>query len=135
MNETLIIVLSIGYFLATLSLIAALVFLIIVAVELRRGINAFKEFINGLKIKLEPALNEAERVIQGVKSSVDDVNQLTDKVRELSKVIEKLTILFSEFISTFDSLKSTLNIRGNALKTAISVAVSVFLENLKKGGK
>lgn len=135
MNETLIIVLSIGYFLATLSLIAALVFLIVVAVELRRGINTFKEFINGLKIKLEPALNEAERVIQGVKSSVDDVNQLTEKARELSKLIEKLSILFSEFISTFDSLKSTLNIRSNALKTAISVAVSVFLENLKKGGK
>lgn len=135
MSETWIIILSIGYFLATLSLIAALIFLIVVAVELRRGINAFKEFLNTTKTKLDPAIHETERVIEGVKASVDDVNDVTQKVRELATTIEKLTLIISELVRTTDKVKSSLSLKSNALKTAVTVAANVFLENLKKGGK
>lgn len=135
MNETWIIILSIGYFLATFSLIAALIFLIVVAIELRRGINAFKEFMNTTKTKLEPTLIETERVMKGVKSAVDDVNEVTYRVRELSKTVEQLTAIVLELISLVEKAKGSLAIRSNALKTALSVAVNVFLENLKKGGK
>ncbi len=135
MSETWIIILSIGYFLATLSLIAALIFLIVVAVELRRGINAFKEFLNTTKTKLDPAIHETERVIEGVKASVDDVNDVTQKVRELATTVEKLTIIISELVRTTDKVKSSLSLKSNALKTAVTVAANVFLENLKKGGK
>ncbi len=135
MGETWIVILSIGYFLATLSLIAALIFLIVVAVELRRGINAFKEFLNSTKTKLDPAIYEAEKVIQGVHASVEDINNVTEKARELASIVEKLTIVIAELVETVDKVKSSISIRSNALKTAISVAASVFLENLKKGGK
>ncbi|WP_297211538.1 MULTISPECIES: DUF948 domain-containing protein [Thermodesulfovibrio] len=135
MSETWIIILSIGYFLATLSLIGALIFLIVVAVELRRGINAFKEFLNTTKTRLEPAIHETERVIEGVKSSVEDINKVTEKVKELGGTIEKLTFIVSELIATVERMKNSVNIKGNALKTAITVAASVFFENLKKGGK
>lgn len=135
MSETWIIILSIGYFLATLSLIAALIFLIVVAVELRRGINAFKDFLNTTKTKLDPAIQETERVIEGVKASVDDVNDVTQKVRELATTIEKLTFIISELVRTTDKVKSSLSLKSNALKTAVTVAANVFLENLKKGGK
>lgn len=135
MSETWIIILSIGYFLATLSLIAALIFLIIAAVELRRGVNAIKEFLNTTQAKLEPSICEAEKVIRGVKSSVEDVNEVTVKVRELAGTIEKLTFLMSEIVALAENVKNSLSIRRNALKTAISVATNVFIENLKKGGK
>ncbi|MEJ5226411.1 DUF948 domain-containing protein [Thermodesulfovibrio sp.] len=135
MSETWIIILSIGYFLATLSLIGALIFLIVVAVELRRGINAFKEFLNTTKTRLEPAIHETERVIEGVKSSVEDINKVTEKVKELGGTVEKLTFIVSELIATVEKMKNSVNIKGNALKTAITVAASVFFENLKKGGK
>lgn len=135
MSETWIIILSIGYFLATLSLIGALIFLIVVAVELRRGINAFKEFLNTTKTRLEPAIHETERVIEGVKSSVEDINEVTEKVKELAGTVEKLTFIVSELIATVERMKNSVNIKGNALKTAITVAASVFFENLKKGGK
>lgn len=135
MSDTWIIILSIGYFLATLSLIAALIFLIVVAVELRRGINAFKEFLNTIKTKLDPTIHETEKVIEGVKSSIDDVNDVTQKVRELASTVEKLTFIISEIVTTADKIKSSLSLKSNALKTAIMVAGNVFLENLKKGGK
>ncbi|MCX7988715.1 MAG: DUF948 domain-containing protein [Thermodesulfovibrio sp.] len=135
MSETWVIILSIGYFLATLSLIAALIFLIVVAVELRRGINAFKEFLNTTKTKLDPAIYETEKVIEGIKSSVDDVNEVTEKVKELAGVVERLTFIISELVVTVDKVKNSLSIKSSALKTAVSVAASVFLENLKKGGK
>jgi uncharacterized protein YoxC len=135
MSETWIIILSIGYFLATLSLISALIFLILVAIELRRGINAFKEFLNATKLRLDPAILEAEKVIQGVKFSVDDVNEVTERVRELSKTVEKLTIIISELVNTVDKVKNSITLRSSALKTAVTVAANVFLENLKKGGK
>lgn len=135
MSDTWIIILSIGYFLATLSLIGALIFLIVVAVELRRGINAFKEFLNTTKTRLEPAIHETERVIEGVKSSVEDINEVTEKVKELAGTVEKLTFIVSELIATVERMKNSVNIKGNALKTAITVAASVFFENLKKGGK
>lgn len=135
MSETWIIILSIGYFLATLSLIAALIFLIVAAVELRRGVNAIKEFLNTTQTKLEPSILEAEKVIRGVKSSVEDVNDVTLKVRELAGTIEKLTFIMAEIIVLAENVKNSLSIRKNALKTAISVATNVFIENLKKGGK
>lgn len=135
MSETWVIILSIGYFLATLSLIAALIFLIVVAVELRRGINAFKEFLNTTKTKLDPAIYETEKVIEGIKSSVDDVNEVTEKVKELAGFVERLTVIISELVVTIDKVKNSLSIKSSALKTAVSVAASVFLENLKKGGK
>lgn len=135
MSETWVIILSIGYFLATLSLIAALIFLIVVAIELRRGINALKEFLNTTNKKLDPAIQKTEEVIEGVKLSVDDINEVTEKVRELAGTVEKLNIIISEVVTTANKVKSSLNIKGNALKTAVSVAASVFLENLKKGGK
>lgn len=135
MSETWIIILSIGYFLATLSLIGALIFLIVVAVELRRGINAFKEFLNTTKTRLEPTIQETERVIEGVKSSVEDINEVTERVKELGGTVEKLTFIVSELIATVERMKNSVNIKGNALKTAITVAASVFFENLKKGGK
>lgn len=135
MSETWVIILSIGYFLATLSLIAALIFLIIVAIELRRGIHALKEFLNTTNKKLDPAIQKTEKVIERVKLSVDDINEVTEKVRELAGTVEKLKIIISEVVTTVNKVKSSLNIKGNALKTAVSVAASVFLENLKKGGK
>jgi len=135
MSETWIVLLSIGYFLATLSLIAALIFLIVVAVELRRGINAFKEFLNSTRTKLEPAISEAEQTIHGIKSSIDDVNEVTEKVRLLSETVERLILIVSEIVDTVDKVKSSVYLRGSALKTALGVAFSVFLENLKKGGK
>ncbi|ACI22034.1 MULTISPECIES: DUF948 domain-containing protein [Thermodesulfovibrio] len=135
MNETWIIILSIGYFLATLSLIAALIFLIVVAIELRRGINAFKEFLNVTKTKLDPTINEAEKVIHGVRESVEDVNEVTYKIRELSKTVEKLNFIVSELVTTVEKVKSSLSLKSSALKTAITVAANVFLENIKKGGK
>lgn len=135
MNETWIIILSIGYFLATLSLIAALIFLIVVAIELRRGINAFKEILNATKTKLEPIINEAEKVIHGVRESVEDMNKVTYKIRELSETVEKLIFIVSEVVTTIEKVKSSLSLKSSALKTAISVAANVFLENIKKGGK
>ncbi|GAB5046809.1 DUF948 domain-containing protein [Thermodesulfovibrio sp. TK110] len=135
MSDTLIVLLSIGYFLATLSLIAALIFLIVVAVELRRGINALKEFIDSTKSKLDPAIFEAEKVIQGVRLSVDDVNEVTRKVKELSQAVEKVSFLMSEVVNAVERIKSSVSLRSSALKTALSVAVNVFLEHLKKGGK
>ncbi|WP_353684176.1 DUF948 domain-containing protein [Thermodesulfovibrio sp. 3907-1M] len=135
MSDTLIVLLSIGYFLATVSLIAALIFLIVVAVELRRGISALKEFINSTKSKLDPAIFETEKVIQGVRASVDDVNEVTRKVKELSQAVEKLTFLMSEVVNAVERIKSSVSLRSSALKTALSVATNVFLENLKKGGK
>lgn len=135
MSDTLIVLLSIGYFLATVSLIAALIFLIVVAVELRRGINALKEFINSTKSKLDPAIFEAEKVIHGVKASVDDVNEVTRKVKELSQAVEKLTFLMSEVVNAAQRIKSSVSLKSSALKTALGVATNVFLEHLKKGGK
>lgn len=135
MNETWIIILSIGYFLATLSLIAALIFLIVVAIELRRGINAFKEILNATKTKLEPTINEAEKVIHRVRESVEDMNKVTYKIRELSETVEKLIFIVSEIVTTIEKVKSSLSLKSSALKTAISVAANVFLENIKKGGK
>jgi len=135
MNETWIIILSIGYFLATLSLIAALIFLIVVAIELRRGINTFKEFLNVTKTKLDPTINEAEKVIHGVRESVEDVNEVTYKIRELSKTVERLNFIVSELVTTVEKVKSSLSLKSSALKTAITVAANVFLENIKKGGK
>lgn len=135
MNETWIVLLSIGYFLATLSLIAAVVFLIVVSVELRRGINALKDFLNSTKSKLDPAIKETEKTIQGVRISIEDINEVTGKLRLLSETFEKLVLIASEVVSTLDKMKSSLSLKGSALKTAISVAASVFLENLKKGGK
>jgi hypothetical protein len=107
----------------------------VVAVELRRGINSFKEFLKETKTKLDPAIYESTKVIEGVKSSVNDVNEVTQKVRELAGVMEKLIVIISELIFSVDKFKSSLSIRSNALKTAISVAASVFLENIKKGGR
>jgi len=132
MSETLIILLSIGYFLATLSLIAAVIFLIVVVVELRRGINAFKEFLISTKIKLEPAIDDAHASIKGIRSSIDNVNEVTEKIRLLSETVEKFILIVSEFISTFDKVKSAVSLKRSALKTAIRVAASVFIENLKK---
>ncbi|HHW19994.1 hypothetical protein [Thermodesulfovibrio thiophilus] len=132
MSETLVILLSIGYFLATLSLIAAVIFLIVVAVELRRGINAFKEFLISTKIKLEPAIDDAHASIKGIRSSIDNVNEVTEKIRLLSETVEKFILIVSEFISTFDKVKSAVSLKRSALKTAIRVATSVFIENLKK---
>lgn len=136
MNETLIVLLSIGYFLATLSLIAAVVFLIVVSVELRRGINSLKDFINSTKSKLDPAIGETEKAIQGVRISIEDINEVTGKIRLFSDTIEKLVLIASEAVNSLDKMKNSISLKGTALKTAISVAVSVFLENLiKKGGK
>jgi len=132
MSETLVILLSIGYFLATLSLIAAVIFLIVVVVELRRGINAFKEFLISTKIKLEPVLDEAHESIKEVRSYIDNVNEVTEKIRLLSETVEKFILIVSEFISTFDKVKSAVSLKRSALKTAIRVAASVFIENLKK---
>lgn len=135
MNETLVVLLSIGYFLATLSLVAAVVFLIVVSVELRRGINALKDFLNSTQSKLDPTIAETEKVIQRVRISVEDINEVTGKFRLLSETLEKLVLIASEVVSTLDKVKSSISLKGSALKTAISVAASVFLENLKKGGK
>ncbi len=135
MSETWIIILSIGYFLATLSLIAALIFLTIVAIELRRGINAFKEFLITTKTKLDPTIQETERVIEGIKTSVEDVNEVTYKIKQLSITVEKLSLIISELVLTVERLKNSLKFKSNALKSAIQVAASVFLENIKKGGK
>ncbi|MCS7215812.1 MAG: DUF948 domain-containing protein [Thermodesulfovibrio sp.] len=135
MNETWIIILSIGYFLATLSLIAALIFLIVLAIELRRGINAFKEFLESTKTKLDPAINEAEKVIHGIRGSVEDVNEVTYKIRELSTNVEKLTFIVSELVLIVEKVKNSLSLKSSALKTAVTVAANVFLENIKKGGK
>lgn len=132
MSETLVILLSIGYFLATLSLIAAVIFLIVVVVEFRRGINAFKEFLISTKIKLEPAIDDAHASIKGIRSSIDNVNEVTEKIRLLSETVEKFILIVSEFISTFDKVKSAVSLKRSALKTAIRVAASVFIENLKK---
>lgn len=135
MNETWIIILSIGYFIATLSLIAAIVFLIVVAIELRRGVNAFKELLNFTKSRLEPTIAETERVMKGVKATVDDINEVSLRVRELSKTVEQLTTIVLELISMVERAKGSLAVRGNALRAALAVAANVFLENLKKGGK
>lgn len=135
MNETWIIILSIGYFLATLSLIAALIFLIFVAIELRRGINAFKEILNSIKTQLEPTIIEAEKVIVGVRESVEDINRVTYKIRELSETLDKLSFIVSEVMTTIEKAKSSISLKSSALKKAISVAANVFIENIKKGGK
>ncbi|MEN2985536.1 MAG: DUF948 domain-containing protein [Thermodesulfovibrionaceae bacterium] len=135
MSETLLVLLSIGYFLATVSLVAALVFFIVVAIELRRGVSSFKEFINTTKTKLDPTISETEKVIQGIKISVDDINQVTERIRTLSETVDRLIVIAEELIESLQKLKSSISVRSSALKTAIAVATQVFLENLKKGGK
>ncbi|MCS7203487.1 MAG: DUF948 domain-containing protein [Thermodesulfovibrio sp.] len=135
MSETLLVLLSIGYFLATVSLVAALVFFIVVAIELRKGVSSFKEFINTTKTKLDPTISETEKVIQGIKISVDDINQVTERIRTLSETVDRLIVIAEELIESLQKLKSSISVRSSALKTAIAVATQVFLENLKKGGK
>lgn len=108
------------------------VVLIPLILEIRRAVSALRHTTEN---QLNPALEELQATMKSIKGITDNVNAITEDVRQFSVAIQHAGQKISAVNTIVDSITSSLTVRTLSLKAGISTALSYLLANLMRKGE
>jgi uncharacterized protein YoxC len=131
-DHSWLIILSIGFFIVTVTFLAAAIFLIYVAVEIKKSAAAIREFLNRTDERIKPVLADAEQVIKNLKGISSDVGTVTENVRNFSGVVSEIATNLKVLSSMLSGLSEGLSVRALGIKAGIKTALEVLIKQIKE---
>lgn len=131
-DHSWLIILSIGFFIVTVTFLASAIFLMYVAVEIKRSATAIKEFLNRTEERMKPVLDDAEQVIKNLKGISSDVGTVTENVRNFSAVISEISANLKVLSSMISGASEGLSVRALGIKAGIKTALEVLIKQIKE---
>jgi hypothetical protein len=89
---------------------------------------------NTTENNLNPALEELELTLKGLRSISDNVNDITEDVKGVTGSITEVSTKIFAVNRTIDALSSMASVKALSLKAGVTAAVTYLITNLLKKG-
>lgn len=132
-DQTLIVILSIGFFIIALGFLTAAGFLIYASVEIRRAANAFNEFLKNTETRLNPVLGEAEQSLKSLRKVSDDIGTATENVKNFSAAMHDIVDNIRAISGIVSDVRQGVSLRALGVKAGIKAAMDVLIKQVKEG--
>jgi uncharacterized protein YoxC len=125
--------------LITLAFILGVIIFIVVAMDLRKTIRAFKELVNMIENSLKPTVAELQGTLKSVRHVADNVTGVSEDMRTLSGALRE----FGENMkgvsgdirgvaNFFEGIASSATVETSSLKAGVRAGFGFLLRNLFK---
>jgi len=128
----LIVVISAGFFILSLCIIATLCLLIYAIFETRKAVVALNSSLKSTQERLNPIVNEAEQLLRGVRRITDDAGAVTCMARNIAEAGSEVVINLKAFSSLINDVGEGLSLKAFGLKAGVTTAINVLINQLKE---
>jgi len=122
--------------LITLAFLVAVVFFIIVMVELRQTIRALKAFLNMTELTLKPSLEELQKNLQSTRAMTENVSALTEDIkvfsgslREMGENVNQISRTVRGVAGLMDEQTLAATMKYSAFKAGVRAASEILFKS------
>ncbi len=126
-SNSWLIILSICFFIMTLTFVAVIVFILFAAIELRKASVSLREFLNRTEEKMQPVLQQTELTLATLRRVSEDVKGVTGNVRSVSDSVNEFSGNIRVANALVGELQTALTSRASGLRAGLSAALAVFM--------
>lgn len=126
-SNSWLIILSICFFIMTLTFVAVIVFILFAAIELRKASVALREFLKRTEDKMQPVLEQTELTLASLRKVSEDVKGVTGNVRYVSDSVSEFAVNIRTANALIGELQQALTSRASGLRAGLSTALAVFM--------
>ncbi|MCX8030589.1 MAG: DUF948 domain-containing protein [Thermodesulfovibrionales bacterium] len=131
-NQTLLIIISAGFFVIILIFLLAIGFLIYAILELKKISQNLKTFFIQTEERLNPVLSETELTLKSIRKVTDDLGEVSGSIKEVSKSINEITTNLNTLSLLINELRVSILKRTLALRVGFREALTTFIKQLKE---
>jgi uncharacterized protein YoxC len=132
-SNSWLIILSICFFIMTLTFVAVIVFILFAAVEMRKASVALRDFLTHTEEKLQPLIELSEDALQSLRMVSDDAKAVTSNVRSVSEAVAEFGSTIRSVNAMVIDLHHSLACRMSGIRSGVATALAVFLSQIKGG--
>lgn len=131
-DNSWLIILSIGFFLLSIGIIVAIGFLIYLFIEIRRITARLNEFMRNTEERIMPALSEAEQTLRSFRKISDDIGTVTQNVRGLSDVTYEILANLNALSRLVNDFGEGVSLRASGIKVGVRTAFNFLINQIKE---
>ncbi len=131
-NQSWLVLVSIGFLLIVLIFIIAIGFLIYALMELRKIGANLKEFLKITEERMLPVLSQAQETLHSIKKVSDDVGVVSENAKILSDAATDVVVNLKVMSMLVKDLREGLIIRTSGIKAGFREAYEVLIKQLKE---
>ncbi len=135
MDQSLVIIISIVSAIGIIVFLTAVVFIVYVAIELRKAAATLNSFLKMAEDKMAPVLEEAEQSLKNIKKISDDVATVTASVKTISFALSDTAQNIRNLSNIVEEVRKGVSLRVLGLKTGIKTALNVLIQEISKKQK
>ena len=132
-NQAWLIILSVSFFVMTLTFVAVIFFLIIASIEIKKAAVSLRDFLKGMEEKLVPLIDNAHHTLGSIKKVGDDLGTVTQNVREVSEALIEVSSTIRALSCLINELQGGLSLRVAGVRAGIKTAMNVLMSKNKEG--
>jgi uncharacterized protein YoxC len=132
-SNSWLIILSICFFIMTLTFVAVIVFILFAAVELRKASVALREFLIHTEEQMQPIVELSEVALKSLRRVSDDAKAVTGNVRSVSDAVAEFGETIRSANAMIHELQQGISCRASGVRAGIGTALAVFLSQFKTG--
>jgi uncharacterized protein YoxC len=126
-SNSWLIILSICFFIMTLTFVAVIVFILFAAIELRKASVSLRQFLARTEEKMQPVLEQAELALASLRRVSEDVKGVSGNVRNVSDSVNEFAGNIRAANALLGEIQNALTIRASGLRAGLSTALAVFM--------
>ncbi|HMK43275.1 MAG TPA: DUF948 domain-containing protein [Dissulfurispiraceae bacterium] len=132
-SNSWLIIMSICFFIMTLTFVAVIVFILFAAIELRKASIALREFLGRTEEKMQPLLQQSESTLASLRKVSEDVRGVSGNVRLVSDSVAEFGANIRAANALLGEVQNAVTCRASGLRAGLSTALSVFMGQLRSG--
>lgn len=133
-NQSWLMIVSAGFFVIVLIFLAAIVFLIYTALEVKKIGTNLKDFLKTTEDSLIPVLKETELTLQSIRKISDDIGKITEDAKKLTTAVNDVALNVTALSFLLKDLREGLVVRTVGIKAGFREAFNTFIKQLKERG-
>ncbi|MGO9612187.1 MAG: DUF948 domain-containing protein [Dissulfurispiraceae bacterium] len=132
-NQAWLIILSVSFFVMTLTFVAVIFFLVIASIEMKKAAVSLRDFLKSMEERLAPVIDSSQQTLGSIKKVGDDLGTVTQNVREVSEALIEISSTIRALSCLINELQGGLSLRVAGVRAGIKTAMDVLMSKKKEG--
>lgn len=131
-NQSWLVIVSVGFFMIVLIFLVAIGFLIYALIELKKIGANLKEFLKITEERMLPVLSEAQQTLRSVRKVSDDIGVVSENAKTLSDAATDIVVNLRIMSMLVRDLREGIIVRTSGVMAGFKEAYEVLIKQLKE---
>ncbi len=126
-----VVLLSIGFFVVLIAFIAAFVFLVYTATQLKKMAICLNDFCRTTDERLRPVLEETEKTMKSIRNVSDNIGAVTEDIREVSEAATDVAANIRAVSMIIGDMRDQVSLRAQGIRAGVQAALGALMKHQK----